>query len=593
MLAVTFVARVSALALAAAVLSACGGGSSGSVPNGSPNAGASASPSPSGQSAYACPSSDSVAAGARAARALGDAPGRRPAAGRRSAALTPGRLAVTYDLATLGASRAGVAARESSRRAALVREFDFPHLGIATRVLSVPPAQAASIAAASRSQAGVRSVGPAGARRFAQTVSQPYFTNDPYFTGFQTTLAPSPGATAPPPTYLAGPYEESANVPGQWNVHAVGLQNAFAYARANNGSGITNANALGSSGVKIAIVDVGEDTTHPELAGKIVHQGCFITDLSGRQSTSNDVTDEFGHGTDVAGIAAGATDNALGFAAAGGNSSLYAYRVEATPDDNCANPATTDPQCGIDTIDIASALQDAVAHHVNLINLSLGGDSCTNGRDPDTIEGNAVAEAIAANVVVVAAAGNDGSQGVEAPACDPGVIAAGATSLADGQPNGTGTSAGSASSPFEYVASYSDYGSPGASVRNANAWGIVAPGGDPAGDTDPDDLHWVEDIWTTTPFDSNFAGACGPDYPGTGSTVSECRTFIAGTSMASPTVAGAAALLLAVAPSYQSPSKMKALLCSTADDIGDSKEGCGRLNVYRAMAVALGDPKTP
>jgi hypothetical protein len=34
---------------------------------------------------------------------------------------------------------------------------------------------------------------------------------------------------------------------------------------------------------------------------------------------------------------------------------------------------------------------------------------------------------------------------------------------------------------------------------------------------------------------------------------------------------------------------MKQLLCLTADDLGDSHQGCGRLNVYRAMAKALGD----
>jgi hypothetical protein len=63
--------------------------------------------------------------------------------------------------------------------------------------------------------------------------------------------------------------------------------------------------------------------------------------------------------------------------------------------------------------------------------------------------------------------------------------------------------------------------------------------------------------------------------------------------MATPTVAGAAALIIAVNPSYKSPTKMKQLLCSTADDIGDSKEGCGRLNVYRAMATAVGDRSLP
>jgi len=63
--------------------------------------------------------------------------------------------------------------------------------------------------------------------------------------------------------------------------------------------------------------------------------------------------------------------------------------------------------------------------------------------------------------------------------------------------------------------------------------------------------------------------------------------------MAAPHVAGAAALILSVNPAYRSSAKMKQLLCSTADDINDSREGCGRLNVYRAMAVALGDPSPP
>ena len=69
--------------------------------------------------------------------------------------------------------------------------------------------------------------------------------------------------------------------------------------------------------------------------------------------------------------------------------------------------------------------------------------------------------------------------------------------------------------------------------------------------------------------------------------------MIAGTSMSTASVAGAAALILAVTSAYQSPTKMKQLLCTTADDIGDAHEGCGRLDIYRAMAKALGDPNPP
>jgi subtilisin family serine protease len=579
--------RFLALAASAALSSGCSGGGSSSTPQ----AGPTATPAP--ESAYTCPSSDVPSSTSRSALALRTAGGRKPAGGARAAAVTPGRVEVTYDLPTLSNARTSFAARESSLGASLVHEFDFTHLGVATRVLNVSPAQASAVAAKLRAQAGVRSVTVGSGRRYAQTVSGPYFTNDPYFVGFQTTLVPSGGTTPSPVTYEVPPYEQNAGVPGQWNMHAIGLQNAFAYSRANNGSNVSNPNSIGSSAVKIAIIDVGEDATHPELASKIAYQRCYLTDPSGVQNSSNFTTDEIGHGTDVAGIAAAVTNNALGFAGAGGNSTIYAYRTEPTPDDDCAKQSPTDAQCGIDTTDIASAVEDAVANKVNVINLSVGGGTCSNGHDQDPTEGNAIADAIAANIIVVAAAGNDKREGVEAPACDPGVIAAGATSLADGQPNGSSTTKGSAASPVEYVASYSDYGSPGASVKSATAWGIVAPGGDPINDNDADDLHWITDIWTSTPLDASFAEYCGPDYPGTGSQVVDCQTEIAGTSMASPTVAGAAALILAVASGYQSPTRMKSLLCSTADDIGDSKEGCGRLDVYRAMAVALGDSSPP
>jgi subtilisin family serine protease len=114
---------------------------------------------------------------------------------------------------------------------------------------------------------------------------------------------------------------------------------------------------------------------------------------------------------------------------------------------------------------------------------------------------------------------------------------------------------------------------------------------------DADNLHWIESVWTSTPFmstasDTGFAGTCLADYPGSSGPV-DCRAELAGTSMSSPIVAGAAALILAVNSSYQSPTAMKALLCTTADDIADPNEGCGRLNVYRAMAKALGDPSLP
>ncbi len=507
-----------------------------------------------------------------------------------SPATTAQLIAVTYDLRT-ATSKVALSKRESALGATLVQSFTFSHVGLVTHLLRVPAASTARVETVLRAQPGVHSVGVTGAaRRYPTSVNAPYFTNDPYFTGFSNPTAV--GSVTPARTFEIGPLEENANVPGQWDMHATRLEYAFAYSQANNGSGVSNPAALGSSAVKIAVIDTGQDTTHPELASKIAYQHCFITNPdTNMQSSSAFTTDEDGHGTDVAGIAAEATNNGLGFTGAGGNVELYAYRVFPTPDDNCTNSSSNDSQCGADPADIISAIGDAVTNHVNVISLSLGGGVCNDGQDSDLAEGNAVADAIAANIVVVAAAGNSSGPPVEAPACDAGVIAVGATALADGITNGSSKAGGSAAAPFEYVASYTDYGSPGSAVRSSSAWGIVAPGGDPA-NSDYDELHWTENIWTSTPFDQHFAGTCSGDYPTDTGTV-DCQVLIAGTSMATPHVAGAAALIISVNPTYQSPTAMKQLLCATADDISDPNEGCGRLDVYSAMAKALGDPNPP
>lgn len=428
-------------------------------------------------------------------------------------------------------------------------------------------------------------------RRYLTSVAMPYWPDDPYFDGFTAAQNLAAGNPAPS-TYQAAPYAESTNVPGQWDMHAIGLGYALEYSQTANGSGIVNAGALGSPAIKIAIIDTGEDPNHPDLTSKIAYQKCFITSADGtQQSTSLFETDPLGHGTNVAGIAAADMNNGLGFVGAGGNVVIYAYRVFPTPDDNCSNENTTDPQCGADPIDIAAAINDAVTQGVNVISMSLGGGRCTNGVDSDPHENAAVVNAVNHNVIVVAASGNSGGSNVLAPACDAGVIAVGATGLSDGSPNGSGNSSGTALNPREYVANYTQYGSINA-FHSATSWGIVAPGGDPSTNSDSDNLHWIENIWTTTPYQSDV---CHDDYPFSTSVIApvDCRVLIAGTSMATPHVAGAAALILSVNGSYQSPMAMKTLLCTTADDLSSSIQGCGRLNVYRAMAHALNDLSPP
>jgi subtilisin family serine protease len=505
-----------------------------------------------------------------------------------------------------------VTPQESAVGAGLVAQMSLAKDNRIMRVLTVPAGTAAAAVAKLRAQAGVVSVGISGQKRHALTVS-PYYTNDPYFTGF-TAAQNATAGNAATSTYKVLPYAETATDPGQWDMHAIGLEHAYGYSQANNGSNVSaTANALGSNSVNIAIIDTGEDINHPELASKIVRQRCFITNEGETaQSTSDHTLDEAGHGTDVSGIAAADSNNGFGFTGAGGNVNIFAYRVFPTPDDSCASDDSADDQCEADTADIASAITDAVNAGANVISMSLGGgggtgnSGCTgNGVDSDSTEGTAIAYAISHNVIVVAAAGNSGSsgEGVAAPGCDTGVIAVGATSIDDGTGNGTGSFGGTSSAPVEYVASYSQYGSPGTAINSSSAWGIVAPGGDPSSDSDDDNLHWINNIWTTTPYESsandeNFLGYCAQDYPSSLMTGNvDCQTLIAGTSMATPHVAGAVALILSVSSAYSTPALMKGLLCSTADQLtatgSTQNQGCGRLNVYRAMATALGDSALP
>ncbi len=517
-----------------------------------------------------------------------------------------GLIAVTYANALGTTAKALAVSRESAASASLVREMTFPVTHRYERIVHVTPGTETQAIASLRTQPGVLSAAMTGTSRSEQTVSQKYYSNDPYFNGFTEAQIVTSGGSGSA-TYHVDPYEEGASVPGQWGDQAIRLGDAEEYSQSGNGSGITNAGALGSASVKIAIIDSGQDSTQPELSSKIAYQKCFITNPSGTQSTSNYSIDENGHGTDVSGIAAAQTNNDVGFVGSGGAATIYAYRVFPTPDDNCTpgnSKGDSDDQCQANVVDIASAIDDAVSQHVNVISLSLGGGGCTNGTDQDPTEGNAIAAAIAANIVVVAASGNGGTSGVSAPACDNGVIAVGASALSDGVATGTSTApTGSSSSPVEYVASYSQYGSPAADADSASAWGIVAPGGDPSSADDSptatstDDLHWIENIWTSTPYmanssDTSFEGECDPDF-GDASTTIDCRTLIAGTSQATPLVAGAAALIIAANPNYQSPSAMKQLLFSTAHDIGDAHEGAGRLDLYRAMATAVGDMSLP
>ncbi|MDP9110377.1 MAG: S8 family serine peptidase, partial [Candidatus Eremiobacteraeota bacterium] len=432
----------------------------------------------------------------------------------------------------------------------IAHRFDFRSLGESSVVISVPSTQADAAVKTLQQLSGVEQAYRPTYRRLLSTTA--VLTSDPYYKGF------TGGNT--PPLY------EAPNVPGQWDMHVICAANAWAYSQANS-TGRIFPGATGSASVKVAIVDTGAELTHPELSGgKIVYAE---TDLG--VPVKNDATmhDNEGHGTDVAGIAAGNTNNAVGFASVGYNTPLMVFKVFPDPPAAGCPAGTTDPACQASETDEVSGINGAVAAGAKVINLSLGstpnvGQSCAAAA-PN--EARAIAAAIAAGVVVVAASGNESLSRLDCPAGDPGVIAVGASTLDDSNPNAIG----------ERVAGYSNY------VAGSSTWGLVAPGGDPV-NNDPDDLHWIENITSST----SSIKTCTPDF-GNPTGPADCRLLIAGTSQSTPHVAGAAALLLAVNPGL-TPAAVGQILCNTAVKYPDARSGCGRLNVYRAMASAVGDP---
>src|SRR3989338_4209235 len=277
------------------------------------------------------------------------------------------------------------------------------------------------------------------------------------------------------------------------------------------------------AGVTVAVIDTGiayENYTDP-ATGKVFQKApdfsgtCFV---QGYDFVSNDThpNDENSHGTHVAGTIAQSTNNSLGTAGVAYESCLMPIRV-------------LDKNGSGTYADVAEGIRYAADNGAKVINLSLGGSVGA------TYLEEALAYAYSKGVTIVAASGNDGAGTVGYPAAyDNYVIAVGATRY------------------NETRSSYSNYGS---------SLDLVAPGGDTAVDQNGD--GYVDGVLQNT-FNPNTKNVLDFGY-----------WFLQGTSMASPHVAGVAALVISKGNATTSADVRQALQ-STADDLGAS----GRDNTY-------------
>ena len=288
-------------------------------------------------------------------------------------------------------------------------------------------------------------------------------------------------AAAPPNDPHYGPY--------QWGPKQIRAEQAWTTSR--------------GAGQVIAIVDSGIDLSHPDLSGKIAggatFTGCAATGPCGNgdwQSGGAGGQPAEPHGTHVAGIAAATTGNGIGIAGVAPDARLLAVKVLT------ADGGTFE--------EIAAGIRWATDNGADVINMSLGAlpgvqALAITGLIADTRE--AVAYAVSRGVVVIAAAGNDFASICGEPAFDPNILCVVATDR------------------NELRASYSNFG-----VSQAPDNVVAAPGG--AGLVACED-----DIVSTVP--ASAGGFCTTELGTPG------YDAYAGTSMATPHVAGVAALLTA------------------------------------------------
>lgn len=161
----------------------------------------------------------------------------------------------------------------------------------------------------------------------------------------------------------------------------------------------------GSSSIIIADLDTGIDLTHPDLAGKTVAGYDFY-------NNDSDPTDDNGHGTSTAGIIGAASNNGIGVAGMCWACKIMPVKV--------ASSSGSVPWSAV-----ASGITWATDHGARAINMSFGG---TGGSS--TLQ-SAVQYALDHNVVLVAAAGNNGNSTPEYPADYPGVLSVAGTTSSD------------------------------------------------------------------------------------------------------------------------------------------------------------------
>jgi len=326
------------------------------------------------------------------------------------------------------------------------------------------------------------------------------------------------------------------------------------------------------SGVRIAILDSGVDASHPDIAPNLAFNLSEIdqTPNTGLPSPcdTGSPDDQQGHGTWVASLAAAAAgpDTGLTIGVAPAATILNIKVIERLPDPSSTSPDIA-TQCKTGQAGgllswVLQGMDDAIAQHADVINLSLGTLVDLNtgeGAGLQALFNQATYAATQAGAVVIASAGNDGVElsnprYIELPAQSRGVLAVVASTnpaCAEDLNPGAICASGPVTLPY-----YSNFG--------AALHAIAAPGGSyPAGSS----------AATDTALSGWIRGACSSGVANTadGLPSDSAHSFgcfnlghaayvqAMGTSASAALVSGAAALVRAAHPNWSADEVTAAL----------------------------------
>jgi len=318
-------------------------------------------------------------------------------------------------------------------------------------------------------------------------------------------------------------------------------------------------------GTRVAVIDSGVLETHPDLAGPL------------NLNLSRNFTDDGGdhnpvggddHGTHVAGIVA--ADNGAGLGVNG-----------TAPKTDLVDCRVFSDEGGASFADILAAVVYSANVGADVANLSLGAYPVprqANGQFYGKVLNSTMTYANKEGTLLVIAAGNDSADLQH----DGNVISlpnegAQALSVAATGPIGYGWDAdgdgeiSDVDAPPESPAFYTNYGT--------NAVTLGAPGGDADPGAIGTGVPWFNDLVFNTVFTYEDDDGDGEpeQVPGYG--------WKAGTSMAAPNVAGAAALVKSANPNYNANQVESALKQAADVPSGYDKSyyGSGYLNIVDAL----------